>query len=448
MPVAARAGSAPAAPGRPLPALAARVGVAGLLRGLQGLLGFAGAVAAARLLGAEAYGVYAVALALLGLAAPVVALGLPLVALRGVAAGRADGRDGELAGLARFGPAAILAAGGAAVAGTWLLAPAVPEPWRFGLPIGVATLAVAAAVPCALLRWWSGWALGAGCSVRGQLGEALLRPLGLLAGLGLLAALGAEVTAGRALALQALALVLAALPAAVWARQLRRRVDPGPRLAAAPRPRAWLGAGLSLMAAGLLGLLQLNLDILMLGALAGAEAAGPYHAAARLAQLAALPLVAANLVLAGALAAAHAAGDRARLQGLLTRWARICSGAAAGVLVLALIAGGPALALFGPDFPAAQTALVVLAAGQLVNVACGSVALVLSVTGHERAVLRGMALGASANLVLNALMIPLWGVTGAALATALATALWNLALVGCVRRHLGVVPHAFGAGPC
>jgi O-antigen/teichoic acid export membrane protein len=434
---------APVAANGAVTGLAARVGVAGVLRALQGLLAFAAAVAAARLLGPTAYGAYAVALSVLGLAAPVIALGLPLVALRSVAAQRA----GELPALARFGPAAILAVGGAAAGATWLAADSLTAPWRFGLPAELAALAVAAAVPCALLRWWSGWTLGAGRTARGQLGEALLRPLALLAGLGLLAALGGAVTAGQAIALQALALALAALPAAVWARQVRRSAA-GAHPAAAARPRAWLGAGLPLMAAGLLGLLQLNLDLLMLGALAGVEAAGPYHAAARLAQLAALPLVAANLVLAGALAAAHAAGERARLQALLTRWARICSAAAAGVLVLALPAGGAALQLFGPGFAGAHAALVVLAAGQLVNVACGSVALVLSVTGHERAVLAGMVLGAAANLALNALLIPVWGITGAALATALSTVAWNLALARSVRRRLGVEPSLLGRTPC
>jgi O-antigen/teichoic acid export membrane protein len=405
-------------------------------------------VTAARLLGPEAYGAYAVALSLLGVAAPLVALGLPLVALRTVAAGR----TAELRGLARFGPAAIAGTGLAAGLAVWLAAPLLPAAWRFGLSAELAAFAVAAAAPAALLRWWSGWVLGAGWSARGQAGEALLRPLLVLAGLGALAGLGWAASATDAIALQAGALSLAALAAAVWARRSGRDTG-GAGPASAPgrpagHPGRWLGAGLPLMAAGLLGLLQLNLDVLMLGALADPAAAGPYHAASRLAQLAALPLVAANVVLAGELAAAHAHGERARLQRLMRGWARRCTALAAVVLGLALLAGGSALQLFGPGFAGAQTALVVLAAGQVVNVACGSVALALSVTGQERAVLRGMALGAAANLALNLLLIPPLGPLGAALATAVSTALWNLVLARGVRRHLGVDPTAFGRSAC
>jgi O-antigen/teichoic acid export membrane protein len=44
--------------------------------------------------------------------------------------------------------------------------------------------------------------------------------------------------------------------------------------------------------------------------------------------------------------------------------------------------------------------------------------LLLNMTGRERAAVRGQAIGAVLNLVLGVLLIPRWGATGAAAATA------------------------------
>jgi O-antigen/teichoic acid export membrane protein len=49
-----------------------------------------------------------------------------------------------------------------------------------------------------------------------------------------------------------------------------------------------------------------------------------------------------------------------------------------------------------------------------------------------------MAWSALANIVLNALLIPRFGATGAACATAFSIVLWNVALNYEVRRHLGI----------
>ena len=59
-------------------------------------------------------------------------------------------------------------------------------------------------------------------------------------------------------------------------------------------------------------------------------------------------------------------------------------------------------------------------------------------TGHERAAARIMALCVAANIALNAALIPLWGLAGAATATALATAMRNLLMLAYTRRVLNI----------
>ena len=90
------------------------------------------------------------------------------------------------------------------------------------------------------------------------------------------------------------------------------------------------------------------------------------------------------------------------------------------VLVLGL-AVALVLSLFGAEFTAASTALLILIAGQLVNAVTGPCNLLLSMTGHQATTARIMAGAVGVNLALNLALIPRFGIEGAAVATMLST---------------------------
>jgi O-antigen/teichoic acid export membrane protein len=147
-----------------------------------------------------------------------------------------------------------------------------------------------------------------------------------------------------------------------------------------------------------------------------------------------------NAIAAPLIAELWSTGRRAELQRLATFAAR-CVFAATALLVLLLAAlGRPTLALFGDGFPAGYGPLLVLAAGQATSALVGSVGLLLSMTGHQKEAARIMLAAALANVVLNALLIPRFGLLGAAVATAATTAAWNLAMLVRVVRTLGIDP--------
>jgi O-antigen/teichoic acid export membrane protein len=93
---------------------------------------------------------------------------------------------------------------------------------------------------------------------------------------------------------------------------------------------------------------------------------------------------------------------------------------------------------FGEAFEAGATCLVWLAAGQAVNALCGPVMYLLNMTGHERPAQRIVWAAALVNLALNLWAIPRFGIAGAAVATALSMALWNVAAAVAVKRLLGL----------
>jgi O-antigen/teichoic acid export membrane protein len=65
-------------------------------------------------------------------------------------------------------------------------------------------------------------------------------------------------------------------------------------------------------------------------------------------------------------------------------------------------------------------------------------------TGHEHFAARGFGLGAASNLLLNAVLIPPFGIVGAAVATSTSLVVWNVMLAIYVYRLLGLHSTALG----
>ena len=89
--------------------------------------------------------------------------------------------------------------------------------------------------------------------------------------------------------------------------------------------------------------------------------------------------------------------------------------------------------------------LTILSVGQFMNVVAVSVGLILIMTGHEDDTFEGLAIVTIANVILNVLLIPIWGLKGAAVANAVSTIIWNILLgMRVVHRRLGIYPSTFG----
>jgi O-antigen/teichoic acid export membrane protein len=67
----------------------------------------------------------------------------------------------------------------------------------------------------------------------------------------------------------------------------------------------------------------------------------------------------------------------------------------------------------------------------------------MTMTGHQIQAAKILALTIVVNLVLNAFLIPAAGIIGAAIATTIATALWNFMMLAYVWRRLNYNPTIF-----
>ena len=102
--------------------------------------------------------------------------------------------------------------------------------------------------------------------------------------------------------------------------------------------------------------------------------------------------------------------------------------AAAGPLALVCILfAHPLLALFGPGFTVAATALQIMAGAQLANIATGPIGGLLLMAGRERVSSVLAIIGLVIALALTAWLVPILGVTGAAIGYAAALVFRNVA---------------------
>jgi len=181
-----------------------------------------------------------------------------------------------------------------------------------------------------------------------------------------------------------------------------------------------------------------QIPVLMLGAIGNAEAAGILSVAKRLADLTIIPTLALSAVLTPRLAALWAMRDMRGLQRTMTKCARWVTLVSLPLALVFIMFGRPVLEIFGVPFVAGTTALTLLCVGQIVNMFAGSNGLLLVMAGHEREVAVIAIAGALLNLMLCALLVPGWGMSGGAVSVTASLTAWNLLLMWRVWRVLGI----------
>lgn len=418
-----------------------------VLKGTSVLLGFVTLIVLARVLGPEAYGTYAVIFALVSVLAIPSQMGLPTLIVRETARAREAGESGQMRALWRQANGFVLASSGLIVLATvlWIALGTMAPAYRAAL------FAALLLIPLRAFAHLRAAAItGLGRVVLGQMPEGVLRP-GLFLALVLLVWLVAPQMLARHGASSAFVLhaIAAALTFGIAWGVLRSFAPHSSDSAVSPvAPRAML------LSAGTMGLIvgaqaiNSNLDVIMLGALTDPATAGIYKIAASTALLTTTAMVALNQVLMPRVAASYRRGDLAAMQSVIRRIARLSLALAALAAVILFVAGPWILEVaFGPEHRAGATVLMILAAAQLGNASFGPVLTVLNMTGHERDSLIGVLIAVAVNVALNAILIPLYGGVGAAIATATTMLCWNAILFVRCRQRLGVSTAAFGFGP-
>ncbi|MDX6521697.1 MAG: hypothetical protein QOF08_2302, partial [Gaiellales bacterium] len=243
----------------------------------------------------------------------------------------------------------------------------------------------------------------------------------------------------------------------VAARWLWRRASSGFGDAAAEsdQVRAALRFGLPRAPSALLAQALFWADLWVIGGYVDNAHVGTYAAVGRVSQVLLLFLTSVNLLFSPFAADLHARGQRERLDALFksaTRWALA---ATLPVVIVLFVAASDVLAAFGPRYAGGEDALRILLAGQLINVATGSVAFVLIMVGRTGLDLLDNLLAVALLVALAAPLSSAHGIEGAALSSAIALAAVNVLRLAQVARLVGIQPYtgdylrlALPAGVC
>ena len=169
-----------------------------------------------------------------------------------------------------------------------------------------------------------------------------------------------------------------------------------------------------------------QVDILFLGAMRSAAEVGIYAVAVKLSILTSFVLSALNVIVAPKFSEMYFKNDMQGLKSLAQNASKLMFVSTIPIITVFLLFGKFLLGLFGAGFEHGYHALLILMAGHIVNSLCGPVGYFLNMTENHKQ-LNIIVLGSGLLVVvLNYVLIPEYGIEGAAAASAIGMILWNI----------------------
>ena len=397
-----------------------------ILRGLGLVLSFVVNLFITRLLGLENYGNYSYVMAWMSMVSILGRVGFETATSRFVSEYVATKEWGNLLGFLRFSKQVVLIAS-ICVAfclslGAWILRSNLSIEVLYGFWIASLLLIVQN------YMMLQGQILIALQNVLlGQLPSAVLRPLCVLVG-----CVGISITVRNPGIAIFITVTLAASVISLGVTSIFLKRTLPNHLKSVTRSynyKYWLQTAQAMILISCVDVILSRSDVVMIGTLVGSKETGLYNVASQLSGLLVFTLVAVNSILASQASALYAKKSLKELQRVVSLGITFVFLSTLPIAMVYLLWGTNILRLFGQDFDASYNILIVLTLGQLVNALCGPVSLLLNMTGHQNYAAKTLVLSATVNIVLNAILIPIYGAMGAAIATAFATALWNLVMV-------------------
>jgi len=244
-------------------------------------------------------------------------------------------------------------------------------------------------------------------------------------GLRLMAAVGFALMGYMTYGLFLAHLVSVVLSAALALRLVAKHYDFGKVLRApmtGPMPRAMRQYGFTVMPANLIKKLFSEFPVMflnyMLPGAAGAAAGGYYAVARKIASALQAVRMTFEYVMAPLAAEKDGHGDHAALKDMYGYATRLSVTLALPFGAALVLARNDILAAMEPDFQAAAAAMSILCAGRVLEAATGPSSAVIEMLGHRSLPTINGVLGLITLLFLGDWLIPLYGVTGAAVAAA------------------------------
>ncbi|MFD1619497.1 oligosaccharide flippase family protein [Thalassotalea marina] len=191
--------------------------------------------------------------------------------------------------------------------------------------------------------------------------------------------------------------------------------------------------------------LNTSIDSIMVNQFLPIEQLAYYNVALKLSSLVQFGLVIATSLVMAQFATLYRQGKVEQLNTLIIKTRLLALSLAVPVVLVLYLAGGYIMAVWGQEFIAANQATLILATAQLINVAFGPIGVMLTIVGKEKQVLYWSAVTLAINTLGNYVLVPIWGIEGAAISTAVAVVLENV-LFYLIAKRQGILVSSSKAG--
>lgn len=198
--------------------------------------------------------------------------------------------------------------------------------------------------------------------------------------------------------------------------------------------------GAAVFGVGLLEFLLGQVDKVLIGAYINPREVGVYSVAMAIVAFVPVALQSVNQIFSPTIADLHARGEQellGRLFQTLTKW---ILGLTLPLAAVVIVFAKPLMQMFGRDFEGGWIVLVIGTMGQLINCAVGSVGYMLLMSGNQKRLVKIQSVMAFVVVALNLILIPIWGILGAAIATAATNACSNIWYLREVKDALNMSP--------
>ena len=382
----------------------------------------------ARTLGSEALGIYALGMTVSGLFGVFGGLGLNWAAVRFLPAYASTGRSGEMHALMAWSLLIMatvngVLAGGVVLARHWVSIKLYHTPALAGYLHLFAVMLFLGSLTSYFGQVLTGFKGTATRTIITNFAGVLLNIAFAVILISMGTALWGYIFAQLASATVVLFLL-------IWAtyKRVPHPVQFGPKRMRFPGKEIFSFAAVA-FAMDLMGFLYSQTDKVILGSYLNARTVGVYAVATTIVTFVPIALQSVNQIFSPTIAELHAKGEFELLNRLfqtLTKWV---VGLTLPLAMIVILFSRVLMRVFGQEFEAGWIILVIGTLGQLVNCGTGSVGYLLMMSGNEKRLVRIQMVMAVVTVTLCVLLVSRWGMTGAAIATALCnvgTNTWSL----------------------
>ena len=198
-----------------------------------------------------------------------------------------------------------------------------------------------------------------------------------------------------------------------------------------------LKLSLPMMLSGTILFLLSWTDIFMIGIMTSSKDVGIYSAAFKVASIGLIIILVFNVVIGPKVSELYNNNYMSKLKTTINKTTQLITFLTIPIFSIIIIFRKEILSFFGNDFIQGESVLIILSTSVLINAISGNVDQILNMTNHQKIMKNITLFCLIENIILNYILIPIYGINGAAWSSLITTASLNFISIYYIKKKLG-----------